>query len=193
MSAPPFASLPASSVAALAPGDASRLADQLRAMGAVLFTQAADEHSARALADLAPLVASGAVLHVACDAGPGEAAACTRAGVAITPTLAAGGERAEGYASLRSYLALADAPAPVAAALAARGARVYGRDGCVWTRRQKAVLGVGAAALYVDCDSAAGAPACEAAGVDAVPAWKLPGRALAPGYRPLGALREWLA
>ena len=75
------------------------------------------------------------------------------------------------------------APAPVVAkvldsvdqtfdTLRSRGAVLYGREGCVWTQRQRALLGPRADAVtYVNCD--AEARRCSAAGVLAVPAWGL--------------------
>jgi hypothetical protein len=182
--------LPASEIA--------HISSSLRAMGAVLFGATSDGgFTTRARADLAPFLDDGSVLFVACDAGAEGAAACERAGITTTPTLlTAGGAHIEGAVGLRALGAFADAPAAVAAALSARGAHFYGRDSCVWTRRQKSALGVGAALLYVDCEDAArGAAKCRAAGVTAVPAWSLPSLGkgeLQPGFRSVDALRAWL-
>jgi hypothetical protein len=170
------------------------LCSALGSMGAILFGAARDGgHTARAQADLAPCLARGSVLLVPCDAGAEEGAACARAGIRMTPTLIAGGERVPG-AALSEVAALAEAPRGVARRLAARGAELFGRDSCVWTRRQKAVLGVAAGAAgvpYVDCeDGGAGAARCAALGVEAVPAWRVPGVAsLLPGYRSLADLQ----
>ena len=195
-----FSSMPAgTSVSTMTPVEAAAFGSQLRAMGAVLFGASNDNgFTARAKADLEPLILSGDVMYVACDAGAAEAAACARANVAMTPTFAMGTERVEGYSGLRSYALLADAPAYIAAILSARGARFYGRDGCVWTRRQKAVLGVHATSLYIDCDesgAAGGAEKCKTANISAVPAWSVPGISPSPepGFRTLAALREWIA
>jgi hypothetical protein len=107
------------------------------------------------------------------------------------------GERVPG-AALTEVAALAEAPRGVARALAARRAELFGRDSCVWTRRQRAVLGAaaGQAGLpYVDCeDGGAGEARCAALGVQAVPSWGVEGAAvLLPGYRSLAGLQELAA
>jgi hypothetical protein len=170
------------------------LCTQLGSMGAVLFGAARDGgHTARAQADLAPCLARGAVLLVPCDAGAEEGAKCARAGIRLTPTLIAGGERVPG-AALSEVAAVAEAPRGVARRLAARGAELFGRESCPWTRRQRVVLGAaaGAAGLpYVDCeDGGAGEARCAALGVQGVPAWLVQGLAAPlPGYRSLGELQ----
>ena len=176
------------------PEQTSSLCSSLGSMGAVLFGAQRDGgHTARAQAELAACISRGDVLFVPCDAGAEESAACARAGIRMTPTLIAGGERAPG-AALKEVAALAEAPRGVAQRLAARGAELFGRDSCVWTRRQKAVLGAAGAALvpYVDCeDGGAGAARCAALGVEAVPTWGVDGaRVLLPGYRSLAALQD---
>lgn len=199
-SLPRVSAIPAgvADVSQLPDAERTALSASLRAMGAVLFGAPSDGgFTSRARADLAPFLDDGSVLFVACDAGPEGAAACERAGITTTPTLlTAGGAHIEGAVGLRALGAFADAPAAVATALSARGAVFYGRDSCVWTRRQKSALGVGAKLLFVDCEDAArGAAKCRAAGVTAVPAWSLPSHKngeLQPGFRSLDALRAWL-
>ena len=168
---------------------------QLAAMKGILFGNDSDGgFTAQAKAELAPALASGALLYVRCDAGSEEAAICSRAGIRQTPTLIAGGERAEGWGDggLRRVSELVEAPLQVSAQLQARGAVLYGRDSCVWTRRQRAVLGA-APLLYVDCEEQGqgkGAEACAAAGISAVPTWELRGGKKLPGYRGLSALQQ---
>lgn len=189
MAAPP-STLPADRI--------DSLCASLGSMSAVLFGATRDAgHTARAQKELAACLERGAVLFVPCDVGAEEAAACTRAGIRMTPTLIAGGERVPG-AALTEVAALAEAPRGVARALAARRAELFGRDSCVWTRRQRAVLGAaaGAAGLpYVDCeDGGAGEARCAALGVQAVPSWGVEGAAvLLPGYRSLAGLQELAA
>ena len=148
-------------------------------------------HTARARADLAACLSRSSVLYLPCDAGAEESEACTRAGIRMTPTLIAGGERVPG-APLQEIVALTEAPKAVARKLALRGAELFGRDSCVWTRRQKAVLGREGLekVAYVDCeDGGKGQKRCAALGVEAVPTWGLDaGSVLLPGYRPLAQL-----
>ncbi len=184
-------------VSSMPPIEAAAFGSQLRAMGAVLFGADDKGFTSKAKADLEPLISNGDVLYVTCDAGTAEAAACAQARVSMTPTFAVGTERVEGVQGLRAIAKLADAPAGVAAALVAKGAHFYGRDSCAWTRRQKLIFGVHAAALYIDCDeggSGGGAAKCAKAGVTGVPAWSVPGLSPAPeaGFRTLADLREWL-
>lgn len=161
-------------------------------MGAVLFGADRDGgFTTRAKADLGPALANGSVLYVPCDRGAEEAEACTRAGVRITPTLVAGGESVPG-ATLKEVVDLISAPQAVANTLGGRGVELYGRDTCVWTRRQKAVLGVagGEKVPYVNCeDGGEGEKRCAALGINAVPTWGfLGGKVLLPGYRTLAGL-----
>jgi hypothetical protein len=193
-----FSSMPSGmTVSSMPPADAAALGREFRAMGAVLFGADDGGFTSKARADLAPLIEAGDILFVACDSGASEAAACSRARITMTPTLCAGSERAEGYKGLRDYATLADASSEVATGLSARGAFFFGRDSCVWTRRQKAVLGSHAEKLYVDCDDTkkGGAAKCAAANVSAVPVWSVPGLSPPPepGFRPLGALKEWVS
>ena len=175
------------------PSEPRALSDSLKARGAVFFGHASSVPSNRARAWMGPLLDAQCVLHVPCDAGPEESAACQRAGITHLPTLVAGGQMAQG-AYVPDLVDLVNATVPVARALGEQGAVLYGRDSCVWTRRQRAVLGLaGAAAVpYVDCaDGGAGAARCRDAGVEAVPTWELRGARL-PGYRPLSALKARL-
>ena len=178
------------SVASWTPEETSSLCSALRAMDAVFFGHATSVPSNRAKAWLGPLMSEQCVLHVPCDAGPEESSACQRAGISHLPTLIAGGQMAQGV-YVPDVLDIVNAPIPVAAGLRGRGAVLYGRDSCVWTRRQRAVLGLpGRGGVeYVDCaDGGGGAARCAAAGVAAVPTWELEGVKL-PGYRPLAALK----
>jgi hypothetical protein len=171
-----------------------RLCPALSSMSAVLFGAVRDGgHTQRAQTELAACLASGALLFVPCDAGGEESEACARAGIRMTPTLIAGGERVPG-APFKEVVALTVAPEGLGRRLASRGAELFGRDSCAWTRRQKAVLGAGGLPLvsYVDCeDGGAGAARCAALGVQAVPAWGLEGGSLLlPGYRSFAGLQE---
>jgi outer membrane protein assembly factor BamB len=61
-------------------------------MGAVFFGHASSVPSNRARAWLGDLMSSKCVLHVPCDAGPEESAACQRAGITHLPAVVAGGQ-----------------------------------------------------------------------------------------------------
>jgi len=164
----------------------------LKSMSAVLFGADRDGgFSARARSELAPALENGAILYVPCDRGAEEAEACSRAGIRMTPTLIAGGESVPG-ATLKEIVDLTMAPEATAKALGARGFELYGRDSCVWTRRQKAVLGNYGAELipYINCeDGGMGEKKCASLNIDAVPTWGAEGgRVLLPGYRNLSGL-----
>ena len=172
--------------------DRTRFFRALKSMSAVLFGADRDGgFSARAKHDLAPALENGSILYVPCDRGAEEAEACSRAGVRMTPTLVAGGESVPG-ATLKEIVDLTTAPEAVAKALGVRGFELYGRDSCVWTRRQKSVLGAFGADLipYVNCeDGGEGEKKCASLNIDAVPAWGLEGgKVLLPGYRTLSGL-----
>lgn len=181
------------SISEWAPSETQALCASLKAMGAVFFGHASSVPSNRARAWMGPLLDEKCVLHVPCDAGPEESAACQRAGITHLPTLVAGGQMAQG-AYVPDLVDLVNATVPVARALGEQGAVLYGRDSCVWTRRQRAVLGLAgrAAVPFVDCaDGGAGEARCRDAGVAAVPTWELRGVRL-PGFRPLAALKALL-
>jgi glutaredoxin len=133
------------------------------------------------------------MLYIACDAGAQNATLCERAGVSTTPTLVFGGVQFPGFVPLRRVEELVDRADAVGRQLAARRATVFVRPDCVWSARQRAVLGPSAALLdFVDCSTAE--RRCAEAGVRAVPAWRL-GDQRAPlvhGFQPIPALQELL-
>ena len=181
------------SIADWSPSEKATACASLAAMGAVFFGHASSVPSNRARAWLGDLMSSKCVLHVPCDAGPEESAACQRAGITHLPAVVAGGQVAPG-AYVPDVVDLINNTIPVARALREQGAVLYGRDSCVWTRRQHAVLGLAgrAAVPYVDCaDGGEGEKRCGEAGVDTVPTWVLRGVRL-PGYRPVPALKALL-
>lgn len=137
------------------------------------------------------------VTYFACDLSEEHEDTCRRVGIEMTPTLGAGGCDTPG--SQLRVTPLARLPpaafaglrmpgqAPVAEVsrllthvdnmydtLRERGAELYGREGCVWTQRQRALIGPRADAVtYIDCDREA--RRCADAGAVAVPAWRLRG------------------
>lgn len=167
----------------------------LRSVGAVLFA-GSDAESARVMQELREHTASGALVLVRCDADDSGRATCARSGVTSTPMFVTqGGVRVEG-ASLKDIDAALGAPRAVASALGMQGAVLYGREGCVWTRRQKAVLGLHLETPgieYVQCDTPQGSQRCAAAGIEGVPSWVVGGGPKRAGFLPLAALEALAA
>ena len=146
----------------LSPEDAADLAS----WGALLF---APPNSPPGV--LSPFTGVPGVNTVHCET---NAAACESVGATTTtgPILVFANTRLP-LPDAEAVTALAPTLATLRAAvggLASRGATLYGRNSCVWTRRQLATLGPHSGRLpYVDCEVEPG----KCGGVTAVPAWSL--------------------
>jgi len=82
-------------------------------------------------------------------------------------------------------------PAKALAALRAANAKLYGRDSCIWTKRQIAILGDDYEKYVqaVDCDE--DPQKCAAEGIQGVPTWSFGSGTTSsklPGFRFLGDL-----
>lgn len=132
------------------------------------------------------------IAYVACDASEAAMDLCSRVGLSRTPSLSFGGVMFPGFVPLPKVKELLDLADSVGEGLRARRATLFTRVGCGWCDRQTLLLGPLAPSVEVVNCSEGGAPAarCRAAGVGAVPAWRMGEDApLIPGYRVLPELR----
>lgn len=134
------------------------------------------------------------IAYVACDRSEVEENICSRLGLQRTPTLSFGGVQFPGFVPLPKVKDLLDLADSVGEGLKARKSTLFTRDGCGWCDRQQLMLGPLAPSVeVVNCSESAQASRCKAAGVAAVPAWRMgddkSGSPIIPGFRVLPELR----
>lgn len=110
------------------------------------------------------------------------------------PPSAFAGLRMPGHAPVSEAARLLRSVDDMYDTLRSRGAELYGREGCVWTQRQRALIGRRADAVaYIDCDKES--RRCAEAGAVAVPAWRLRGEGAASplvlGFQRLPQLQDF--
>lgn len=175
------------------------LARKLQAHHAIVFgLNKGCKHTERLRAEWGSLIGPEAEIgFVPCDAGADFEALCHKVGLTMTPSWFYGGTAVRGYQTPQQIADLLQVPAGIADRLAGKKAVLYGRESCIWTARQKQVLGVHMPSVtYVNCDETttsgssgkSGAQQCAAAGVAAVPAWSIAGSAPIYGYRRMAEL-----
>jgi hypothetical protein len=97
-----------------------------------------------------------------------------------------GGTALHGYKSPEELQQFVEGVDKVAQHLQDTGAVMYGRDGCIWTQRQKLLFGPSFHKVkYVQCD--VDPKSCAAAGVRGVPQWTVSGKTLF-GYQTMDSL-----
>ena len=165
---------------------ASALGSRLRPFHAVMFgLDSGCAHTSAMKAAWGPVLGRD-IAYVPCDGSPRERALCATTGVSTTPTLSFGGVQFPGFVPLPRVGELLDLADAVGATLASRGTAIFTRPNCGWCERQRLLLGPLARSIeWVDCD--AQRARCAAAGVAAVPAWRVGGEGapLVPGFREL--------
>ena len=133
------------------------------------------------------------IAYVPCDKNEAYETLCARAGIQKTPTLSFGGIQFPGFVPLgrvEELLNLADA---IGDALQEKKVTIFTRKNCGWCERQTLLLGPLAPKVeFVNCDDQA--KRCAAAGVGAVPAWRMGDdkskAPLIPGFRVLPEIHE---
>lgn len=121
-----------------------------------------------------------------CDGTPEFTEVCRR--LPGTPYLVVGGSGLQGVQTLGAVHGFLESVEATAKKL--KGATMFGSEGCIWTQRQKLVLGPHFEHIkYVQCDGS-GMEECRTKGVKSVPTWDFAGSgSLEPGYMPLPRLR----
>jgi glutaredoxin len=154
------------------------------------------------------------VKFISCDRSDEERSICKKSGITKTPLMVIGGMAHFGYLSPEDLGVAVRVPAYIAEQLGnsgeyslsafhlkmcplcitppppLAGATMYGRETCIWTKRQKALFGAhfDPNIPYVVCDrDMESQRKCREAGVTGVPAWKIDGK-LHPGFHTLPQL-----